>query len=168
MDDLIAWCAFVGAWLLFVGPLYQAVLELDEQDLERDRIAATKAAVDRPVSVSKWWWLVPPVHYVLWRRKSRAYRREVMRTIDPADMQDLIHYMSKAIGWLLVGFGGLLLAVSETWQLRERYDWPIAVFWALAAVMVLASASYASAGRGRAHQMRAAKQAGAGAQPGPG
>lgn len=27
VHELIAWCGFLGAWLLFAGPIYQAALE---------------------------------------------------------------------------------------------------------------------------------------------
>jgi hypothetical protein len=31
VDGVIAWCGFVGAWLLVAGPIYQAALELPER-----------------------------------------------------------------------------------------------------------------------------------------
>lgn len=39
MDHLIAWCGFLGAWLLVAGPLHQATRELEEEEIERDDLA---------------------------------------------------------------------------------------------------------------------------------
>jgi hypothetical protein len=55
----------------------------------------------------------------------------MLAALDSRDLADLLQYLNKARGWLLVGLGGLLLAVNETWQLREHYEWPVAVFWVL-------------------------------------
>jgi hypothetical protein len=42
VETLIAWCGFLGAWLLFAGPIFQAALELQEESREADRIEAEK------------------------------------------------------------------------------------------------------------------------------
>ena len=39
MHELILWSGFFGAWLLVAGPLYQAALELSEEDISRDDTA---------------------------------------------------------------------------------------------------------------------------------
>jgi hypothetical protein len=39
MPELIAVCGFLGAWLLVIGPLGQAVRELEEEEFERDSFA---------------------------------------------------------------------------------------------------------------------------------
>jgi hypothetical protein len=65
MEHLVEWAGFFGAWLLFAGPLYQANLELRAEDIEVDRIRAAAKEAPAPEEVSKWWWLVPPVHWVL-------------------------------------------------------------------------------------------------------
>jgi hypothetical protein len=70
-DELIAWAAFAGAWLLVAGPLYQGALELREQDIDREGLEASKARVEPPKMPSPWWWLVPPVFYLLRRQHGR-------------------------------------------------------------------------------------------------
>jgi uncharacterized membrane protein YhhN len=40
-----------------------------------------------------------------------------------------------------IASGAFLIAAKETWELREEYDWPIAVFWALIVVMIAACAA---------------------------
>ena len=43
----------------------------------------------------------------------------------------------KGVAWLFVALGGLLIAAKETWELREHYEWPVALFWPIAVFMVL-------------------------------
>ena len=49
MHELILWSGFFGAWLLVAGPLYQAALELSEEDISRDDMAG----VERPLSTGE-------------------------------------------------------------------------------------------------------------------
>jgi hypothetical protein len=141
VEDLIAWCGFFGAWLLFAGPVYQAALELHEQDIERGRIAEVSKQVPAPARISPWWWLLPPVRYVKERRRARRYRDAVMGAMRPDELEALVTYINKATGWLFVGLGGLLLAVKETWELHERYEWRLYAFWVLVAVMTAIAAT---------------------------
>lgn len=152
MSSLIAWCGFLGAWLLVAGPVYQAAVELGDEDAQRDRVGALSAAVTPPPPVSRWWWLLPPVAYLKERRLHRRFRREVFDALGPEQVAALVSYVHKATGWLLVGSGGLLLAVKETWELHEREGWPIWLFWVLVVVVpVLAAANAAvRVQRGRA------------------
>jgi hypothetical protein len=153
VNGFIAWCGFLGAWLLFAGPVFQAALELREQEIERDRIAATSAAVPKPAAISNWWWLLPPVHYALTHKRTEAYRASVLAALDSEDVAALFRYVSKAIGWLLVGLGGLLLAITETWNLTEHYDWPVVIFWILTVGMAGLSGLYTLAGQHGAQKM---------------
>jgi hypothetical protein len=158
MSGFIAWCAFFGAWALVAGPLYQAAIELQEQDIEREKIAEATATSERPVS--SWWWLFPPARYLLARRRLNRSRDAIRAALAPEEMEALVRYVSKASGWLFVGVGGLLLAIAETWGLREHYDWPAAVFWVLIVVMMLASVGnvalrFRRASRILEHQKRA-------------
>jgi hypothetical protein len=45
----------------------------------------------------------------------------------------------KATGWLFVGVGGLLIAIKETWLLREHYGWSLAAYWPLVVFMIVVS-----------------------------
>ena len=51
VHDVVAWSGFLGAWLLFAGPVYQAALELREQDAAHD-VHATFAGFAQPPPVS--------------------------------------------------------------------------------------------------------------------
>ena len=74
MAVFIAWSGFLGAWLLVAGPIYQAAIELEEEDVEREVIAEASANVEAPPRVSPWWRLLPPVAYLLHRRRGRVHR----------------------------------------------------------------------------------------------
>jgi hypothetical protein len=139
MNQVIAWAGFLGAWLLVAGPLYQGAIELREEDVDRDAIEASQAKVERPPSPSPWWWLMPPVMYVLWRRRSGAYRRAVLAELSHEQREQFARFINKASGWFTVAAGASLLAAEQSWNVAERYHWPDWLFWALIAVMLGAS-----------------------------
>ena len=128
MELLIDWGGFIGAWLLVIGSIYQAALELDEQDLEVDRIRATGEKVPHVSPTSVWWWLLPPVKLFLERRRRNQYRRAYFAALDPVDIKAMIDFMNKAIGWLLVALGGFLLACKETFELLLHYGESLTLF----------------------------------------
>ncbi|MEX0428349.1 hypothetical protein AB3X52_12025 [Nocardioides sp. DS6] len=131
MHELILWCGFVGAWLLVAGPVYQAVLELREEDVERDRIAAAAHEVDPVPRLSPWWWLLPPAAYLVNRRRQDRFRRAVVDRLSDEDLEAFLSFVNKAQGWLLVGLGGFLIAAKETWELVEGNEWATWIFWVL-------------------------------------
>ena len=137
MEQFILWCGFLGAWLLFAGPILQAALELREQELSREEIEAANALVEREPPISAWWWLLPPVYYWLNHRRSDRMNKAMMKLLTPQQMSGLIDYLNKATGWLFVGIGGLLIAIKETWLLREHNDWSLAVYWLLVVFMIV-------------------------------
>jgi len=55
----VAWAGFAGAWLLVAGPIYQAAIELEAEEIERDAIRDAAQAVPGPPPNSRWWWLIP-------------------------------------------------------------------------------------------------------------
>jgi hypothetical protein len=136
-SEVIAWCAFAGAWLLVAGPVYQAALELSAEEIERGAIAAAKEQVEPP-RVSAWWWLLPPVGYLLSRRQRRAYRRDVMTSLPRAQLEQLVRFSDKANGWIFIALGAFLVAIAGTWQIRELYEWPLWVYLLVVAGMIFA------------------------------
>ena len=161
MNQVIAWAGFLGAWLLVAGPLYQGAIELREEDVDREAIEASKATVPRPDPPSAWWWLVPPVMYVLWRRSSGAYRQATLAQLNPAQRAQFTSFINKATGWFTVAIGAALLAAEQTWQLIERHHWPGWLFWPLIVVMLGASVLNTAL-----RMSRDERAAGSGAQPG--
>jgi len=137
MGVLFVWIGAIGAWLLFAGPVYQAAVELrelgfdeEEQRVARERFQEMPRA--RP-GFSPWWWLLPPVAYILAIRDHGAQRAELFKAIPAEQRARFITWQNKAAGWLIVGLGALLLAVKETAELIEAQEWPE---WALAPMLV--------------------------------
>jgi len=145
MTGLIAWCGFFGAWLLVAGPIFQAAVELHDEDVARDEFeAASKAVVPRYPPASPWWWLLPPVAYYLWRKRSDRFRRAVMTQLGPEVLEQFISFINKATGWLYVAAGASLIAVKETWELAEHEEWHHWVFWVLIVFMALVAVGNAA------------------------
>jgi hypothetical protein len=154
VDYVIVWSGFLGAWLLVAGPIYQAALELEDENLERDALAAASKKVDPPPRISPWWWLLPPVAYLRQRRRARGYRDAVMHVLTPEQMEQLIRFTNKATGWAMVAAGAFFIAIKETWELVEKYEWPTPIWWILIVVMVVISTSYTVGRMRRSHQMK--------------
>lgn len=148
MHEVVAWCGFLGAWLLVAGPVYQAVLELRAEELEVDRVRAMVDEVDEPAPISPWWWLLPPVRLVLQRRRRERHQQTVVDHMSDDDYEALLSFMNKAVGWMLVGLGGFLIATKETYELVEALAWPTWLMAVLVVVMLGLSLGHA-AGRSR-------------------
>jgi hypothetical protein len=142
MNQVIAWAGFLGAWLLVAGPLYQGALELDEEEVDREGIEASTARIPRPDPPSSWWWwwwLLPPVMYLIRRRRGNAFRRAAVAQLSQVQQEQFASFVNKATGWFTVALGAALLAAEQTWQVIERYRWPVWLFWLLLIVMLGAS-----------------------------
>jgi hypothetical protein len=144
MSEFIRWCAFLGGWLLFAGPLYQAALELGEGDVRRSDLEAATSSYVPPPRIAPWWWLFPPVGYWKQRQRTEQVRRDIIALWTPEQRESFVEYANKATGWALVAAGAILIAAKETWELVEHYEWPTAIFWVLAAFMALLSAAFTS------------------------
>lgn len=132
----------LGAWLLFAGPIYQAALELGERRFVRAGFETTARTVPRPSPVSPWWWLLPPVAYIMHRRRDGDYQSRVMAALTPDQRVEVIGFMNKATGWFIVGTGASMFALKETWELTELLGWGFAAFVALAIAAGLLSLLY--------------------------
>lgn len=140
MSAALSWCGFAGAWLLVAGPVYQAAVELEEEDFDRDELVAASERIDPGPRVSPWWWLLPPVAYLKRRRRTEAQRQLMLRDMEADQVERLMHFGQTAIGWLYVAAGAFLIAVKETFDLREAYEWPDAAAWGLIVLMPALSA----------------------------
>ena len=135
VQSFTTWCAFFGAWLLVAGPIYQAALELAAEELEVERLHEIGRSVPTPRRASRWWWLLPPAHWRLERRRRNAMKQATIDHMAPEDFEDLARFMNKAFGWALVAAGAFCLALKETYELVESHDWPVTVFWVLVVLM---------------------------------
>jgi hypothetical protein len=139
MEALANWAGFIGAWLLFAGPIYQAALELQDQDIETERIQATGKKIDVPRHVSAWWWLFPPLKFFLEWRRSQEYRKAYIEALLDEDVEALMAFFNKATAWIFVAIGGFLIAFKETYELVAHYGWSNWIVWVLVVVFGAAS-----------------------------
>ena len=155
MHELIASGGFLGAWFLVAGPVYQAAMELEEETFERDEFTDIAQTLGPPPRTSPWWWLLPPVAYVLRRRRGRDWRRAVVRRMSRSQVEQWVHFVNTASGWLYVALGGFLIATKETWELVEAYEGPVVLFWVALVVMALVCAANTAVRVARGHSLLA-------------
>jgi hypothetical protein len=139
METLILWVGFVGAWLLFAGPIYQAALELQDDDIEFDRIQAAGAKVPKPPRASSWLWLLLPIKLYLEFKRNKQHQRQVIMVLSKEDIEAFMSFRSKATAWLFVALGGFWIAVKETYELAHHEEWGGAVLLVVIAGMFLLS-----------------------------
>ena len=125
MAELIAWCGFIGAWLLVMGPLNQAIRDVQEEEFERASVERVQDEIGVPPPVSPRWLILPPVYLVLRGRRNRVFREQVRGAMSSEDVRALGHLRDVATAWFLVAAGASLIAVSETWGLVEAYGWAV-------------------------------------------
>ena len=141
MDVFIHWAAFAGAWLLVAGPLFQAAVELRDEDLDRESFEQVKTDVPPQERISGWWWLLPPVAYVKNRRRNDRYQKAMMAALPAEARKQFVGFMHKATGWFTVAAGAFLIALKETFELVELYELPIAVYWVAVVVLSIVAIS---------------------------
>ena len=143
LDYLISSCGFVGGWLLVAGPVWQAAIELQEQEIDQEAIEAAKHASDVVPKISPWWWLLPPVAYVKEFRRGRANRQAFSDALAPEARKQTMAFLNKANGWVVVALGAFLFAIKETYELVTLIHFPIWTFWV--AIVVLPIIAVANA-----------------------
>jgi hypothetical protein len=142
MEIFVDIASFFGAWLLVAGPIFQSSIELRDQDIEVDRIRDVRKNMPPQPRVSIWWWLFPPAHLYLSHKVGDDYKKQYLNALDDDDVEALVDFRSKSIGWMMVAGGGLLLAVKETYELQSHFELPIWVFWTALVVMSYISISF--------------------------
>ncbi|MYR07736.1 hypothetical protein GTV32_16145 [Gordonia sp. SID5947] len=148
MELFAAWCGYLGAWLLVAGPMYQGARELSEEQLDRAAIRTQSLAVPHSERVSAWWWLLPPVAYILIHRAQDAWRAQVMASLTIEQREQFVSYSNKATGWFIVGGGAALIGIKEAFELVEVYEWPGWITIVLCGVAIALSIGYTT---GRMH-----------------
>ena len=129
MESLILLCGFLGAWLVFMGCIYQAALELTAEDLEMERIREAKSNIPEPKPISSYWWFLPPVKIYLEYRRSKKYRKQFIRFLSAEDTEMLLMFLNKSTSWLMVAGGGIFIAIKETYELCEAHHVGTTGFW---------------------------------------
>ncbi|MFT3900481.1 MAG: hypothetical protein QM728_09605 [Gordonia sp. (in: high G+C Gram-positive bacteria)] len=152
------WFGFLGGWLLFAGPIYQAAIELRDPGITRDEAEEMRervGSIPAPKPVSRWWWLLPPVAYVLSMRRRRQWRTAALGAMNMDDWRLMQSYKNKATGWLIVALGALCIAYKETGELVEHQGWNGWTMAALIVVPFILSVGYTVSSLGREHQLEA-------------
>ena len=139
METVILIASFLGSWLLVAGSIYQAALELRDEDVEIDRIRRISQNNIHIKKVSNWWWFIPPVKIILERKKNEQYRKAYFDALTAEDSAAMLSFMNKATAWLYVGLGGFLIAVKETYELDEYLHIGLVVFFIAIVVLLVAS-----------------------------
>lgn len=142
MELFFLYCGFFGSWLLFAGPIFQAALELKDEDIERDRIRETAKRVTVAQHVSVWWWLLPPAKLYLEHRHRKRWQAEYFSLLLPEDREAFVDFTSKARGWLFVAGGALLIAGNETRELGEKLKWSNYLIFGVIVICAYASLVY--------------------------
>jgi len=137
MDVFIHWAGFAGAWLLVAGPLFQASVELRDEQFDSDVFEEAVGSVSRPGPVSPWWWMLPPVAYAKNIGRSRIHREDMLRALTPEQRERVVGFMNKANGWIFVAGGAFLIALKETWELVHLYHLPALAYWAVVLLMTV-------------------------------
>ncbi|RZS80006.1 hypothetical protein EV189_3485 [Motilibacter rhizosphaerae] len=153
MTELGAWCGFLGACMLVVGPVYQAVLELDEEGLEHEDLAAVDGDALVP-RVPLRWWLLPPVAWWKVRRRQEQLRRALVASLAPDKRLQLLGFTDKATGWVFVSAGGLLIAAKETVELLHELEWAGWLLWPVLVVLAATALGHALLRTRRSAQLR--------------
>jgi hypothetical protein len=143
METFVLTASFLGGWLLVAGPIYQAALELRDEDVADERIRKAMADVTSPTKVSAWWWLVPPVKIILERQRATLHRARYMEALPDEDTKALIALIDKATGWVFVGTGGLCIALKYTYEWTHHLSLSLPLFWLIVIVALGLSLGHA-------------------------
>lgn len=145
MELFFLYCGFFGSWLLFAGPIFQAALELKDEDIERDRIHEVAKEVSVIQHVSPWWWLFPPIKLYLESVQRRRWQKEYFSLMLPEDREAFVSFTSKARGWLFVAGGALLIAFKGTWDLGDKLEWSHGLIFSVIILCTFVSLLYTAA-----------------------
>ncbi len=77
--------------------------------------------------------------YLIRHRRRAVFRRAALAQLTAVQREQLTRFTNKATGWFTVAIGAALLAAGQTWQVIDRYRWPVWLFWFLIIVMLSAS-----------------------------
>jgi hypothetical protein len=128
MATIILWIYAAGCWLIFAGSIYQAALDIKEQDIEFDRIRQVGRDIHKERNVSAWWWLFPPIKISKESKNHKEYERRYLKALSSEDTESMVNLRSKTTAWLYVGVGALLVSIEATWSVTEHYKLKIWLF----------------------------------------
>lgn len=132
LREILMILAFIGDWLLFAYPWYQAHLELSES--QRFLNSVRKVATET-TKVSPWFWLIPFLKIALERRRAQNILKGTVKNWD--NFQEMMSFLNKATAWMYVAVGGLLNAWYTTYELLDHMHVEPLMPWWIASVVIL-------------------------------
>jgi hypothetical protein len=168
MHEAVFWVGFIGAWLLFVGPVYQSALELREEEEARTSMQKALENAPPPERFSPWWWLLPPVAIVMLFRRRGQYMGIIDTLMSEEDRRSIGHYKAVARGWWYVGAGAWFIFLKEAWELAEHHEWTLTTYWVTVVLMTMVALGGVGAGGDRSARNRRRSYGGVTTSPGDG
>ncbi|KRO00730.1 hypothetical protein [Companilactobacillus kimchiensis] len=134
MEKSLSCFELIGAWLIFIFPLYQGMLELQEQIQSVKRNEIKESTLPK---ISMWYWLFPPLKIRL--EKQRMFKLLSQRHTSNTELEAFLHFLDKATAWFYVALGGLLTAISVTYGTLEQFKIELSppIFWLLIIVIII-------------------------------
>lgn len=117
MHLLTTCLAFVGDWFLFIYPVYQAGLELQDY---RKFLANYREISINVKKISPLWWLIPP--YKIWLEKKRGTTILRQAVHDENEFHEAMNFLNKATAWWYVALAGLLNSIQSSYELWELFE----------------------------------------------
>ncbi|MFT4186832.1 MAG: hypothetical protein QM613_06370 [Micrococcaceae bacterium] len=136
----MAWCAFIGSWVLVAGPLYQGAMELGEFDINRDDFTNHIHQIDPPEHISPWWWLIPPLAYIKTKQIQNPWRKRFFASFNDAQREQFVSFSNKSTGWFMICIGASLIGIDSANSLTKAMEWsnlamiPLIIFAAIMCV----------------------------------
>ncbi|EOH86348.1 hypothetical protein [Enterococcus pallens] len=117
MELFVNLCGFLGVWLLFTFPFYQARLELATPTIELNQIVETKMKVEK---ISPFYWIIPP--YKIYKEKQQAIFILKNLQLEKNKLYQIMNFFDKATAWFFVSLAGLLNGIYITHEIFEKYE----------------------------------------------
>ncbi|MEO7033120.1 MAG: hypothetical protein ABI035_03475 [Gemmatimonadaceae bacterium] len=113
------WLDFAGSWLLVIGALYQAAIELRDHEMTGERFSRHAAEIRPPEPISAWWWFAPPIRMLLAKHRWNAYMKSIVGHMEVDDRRAALGFYEKAVAWLVIAGGATTLAIKETLSIES-------------------------------------------------
>ena len=154
MHEGVYWVGFIGAWLLFVGPVYQSALELREE--EDARVSMQKVLESAPPPEPR---LTVVVAASAGRDRHalpapRSVRGDHRRTHVAGGSRVDRALQGRRRGWWYVGAGAWFIFLKEAWELAEHREWTVRGYWLTVVFMTMAALGGVGAGGDRSARER--------------
>ncbi|WP_282800725.1 hypothetical protein [Lactococcus lactis] len=123
MEKFVEIIEFIAKWLLFAFPLYQAYIELIEQQKFLNKIVRKSKKYPK---ISPWYWVIPPLKITLEKKRGLTILSEGL--ISKRDFEDSIIFGRKATAWFYVSIAGLLEGVAAVYEVFHSFGYQISYF----------------------------------------